>query len=399
MRLTYPLKHEPISTLTCFDYKGVILNRIENWTPDIDIDFIPFESLTIDDVGDGSEFIRLLRLHENYSISKQNPNVPVLFFHEHESLDPYHYSRFIQLVKKELKIKPRKIILFETNLFDRKGKINPPIKNKIRQFDIKVNDIEVDKIHKFTFLNNRTRKLRLEVLDKVIKSYDNDIKKLREENLVTFRNYIEINKWNRGISSDLSDIQKIIESSKEYTFHNDFEFYNNVGFPWTYDDFPVGGGFRDMHTKLYDIFSQSYFSIILETNWFYYNLEYKRTLREFVTFSEKVLAPIASGNLPFIIHGKEFYIQLEKAGFDFSYLKTLFGIDYKKNKLNKNFESIDKFINYIKSKSLDEINEDYQNLKPLIENNKQVLKKIQDKTLEPEIELFIQEVKNEKNSL
>ena len=392
--LNYCLPYDSLSVQRTFLFNDLLLNRVTSESSIID--FIPFEGISIQSFSDTDyvkTFTTQLINHPSYQISKNNPKIPVVFFHEHEALDSFEYEIFEKTVSKILNIQSKKIILIDTNVINRSGVINLPLKSKIKQFEIPLFDSSVEKTKKFTFLNNKSQKIRFETFDKVLKNYENNITKLNEDSLVTYRNYKDENK---GPSPDISEVSEYINTSGYYKFYNDYEFYKTINLPWVVDNFLIGGEYQKMFKQQNILYGQSYFSIVLETSWYYYDLDITYYDTKFLAISEKGLIPFCSNNLPFIIHDKRYYKQLESIGFDFSYLKTIFDIDYNKNTLAKNFNSIDKFLSYLKNNTLDKIKEDYDSVLYILEKNRDILEKIQSKDLDTETLDFIEKIKKEK---
>jgi hypothetical protein len=393
INLNYFLPYDSNSTERCFSFKNVNLNRFENFDS-TKIHFIPFDGIRID--LENEEGANLLHddiiTHLNYEFSKSNIHIPVIFFHEHEPLDSKNYQTFISLVTSLLGIEPNKVILVDTNIIDRDGVLNIPLEIKIKQFELEVNENKLEKTHKLSFLNNKSGKLRIESLDKVLKIYKNDVSLLLDENIITYRNYDETTE---SPSSDVSDIEYYMSQSNYHRYHNTYDFYKNIGFPWTIDDFKIGGEYKKMFKNQEILYGKSYFSIVLETTWDYYNIDHTSDDTQFMAISEKGLVPFCSGNLPFIIHDKTYYNKLESIGFDFSYLKTLFDINYKTNSLKKNFIELDKFVSYMKDNDLNTIQKDYESVKHILDKNIQVIKSIENKKLNNNLLKFIKKLKFE----
>jgi hypothetical protein len=395
MKLNYFFIGHQKTLEECLRYEGIELNQVSDYNQNVD--FISFEgfqtSLGVGIPKSEKTFVEQLIQHPSFNFSKQNPNIPILFFHEHEMVIKPVYDLFIKLVSKELGIEPRKIIIYDSGLIDRENCINPPILSKIRQYRMSSSNVQVGKTKKFSFLNNRSRVLRLQTLDKILKVYDNDLGKLKNENIITFRNY---DNETQSPSNDLTDLQSFIVHSRYYRFHNNFHFYKNIELPWIEDDFKIGHSYHQMYKNQHIIYSNTYFSIIPETEYWYLDLEYESDDLDYLAFSEKSLIALSCGNLPFVVHHGKYYKRLESAGFDFSYLKTVFDIDYKENNLRQNFESIDKFVYFLKNNTIETIEDVYTNLTKIVENNKNILKIVENKQTNTEIIEFFTKIKNEK---
>jgi hypothetical protein len=380
-----------------FGFNGINFKRTESESDNID--FVVFPAVRIL-VGLGNpqseeDFKTELRNHPNYDFYKKNPHLPVIFFHRFEFIFDELYKLFVKIVCEEFNTKPQKIILLDSCVNPRQGVINPPKFIQFRQYHFKTYDIDNKRGKKFSFLTNKNNKLRTQIFDKVIYEYENDTDLLREENIVSFRNYLNTEKP-PGPSSNISSIKNFIKKSPEYTFKNDFEFFKSLNLPWVIDDFKIGEGYLDMHDKMYGVYSQSYFSLMIDTQYFYSSLDFEGT--DFnMAFSEKGLIPLHCGNLPFIIHYSDYYNRLEDVGFDFSYLKTLFDIDYKTNTLKQNFDSIEKFVSYFKNNTIDKISQDYESLNHIVKNNLEILKTVENLESNTYILEFYKQIKQEKN--
>jgi hypothetical protein len=398
MKVVYYSREPDIETDYIFRFNGINLKRTESETDDID--FIVFASTRIL-VGVGVKksqeiFKNEIRNHPNYHFAKKNPHLPVIFYHRFEFIFDEQYELFSKIVCEELNRTREKIILLDSCITHRNGVINIPKSIQLRQYHLKTFDINNNKEKKFSFLNNKNNKLRTQVFDKIISNYNNDIERLKSENIITFRNYLH-QEIPPGPSKNISNIKKYINQSNNYKFVNDYDFFETLNIPWALDDFKLGEGYVTMHENLYDIYSKSYFSLVVETSYFYLSLEYPQNIKNNMAFSEKGVIPLHVGNLPFIVHYSEYYNELEKIGLDFSYLKSLFDIDYKNNSLIENFKSIDKFISYFRDTSLESIKKDYQSLSHIVKNNIEVLKKIENKEINTYILRFYEQIKKEKH--
>lgn len=397
MKVVYYSKEIDRETDFIFGFNGVDLVRTEDENQDVD--FVAFPSVRLL-AGLGSpqsetDFKNEIRNHPNYEFSKKNPHLPIIFYHRFEFLYDEVYELFIKLVCEELNTKREKVILLDSCVNPRKGVINPPKYIQLRQYHFKTLEYSTNKTNKFSFLTNRNNKLRTQILDKVLYGYQNDIDLLRQENIISFRNY-KYDKVPAGVSDDITDIKDFIDNSDSYEFKNDFDFFKTINLPWVIDDFKLGEGYMDMHDKLYQIYLKSYFSLTVDTHYFYSSLDYKNDDDFNMAFSEKGLIPLHCGNLPFIIHYSDYYNRLEDVGFDFSYLKTLFDINYKTNTLKQNFESIDKFVSYFKNNTFETIEQDYLNLTDIVNTNLNVLKDIENSKSNTYILEFYTQIKQEK---
>lgn len=396
MELIYYSKELDPQTDSIFGFNGVNIRVTSDETEDIDL--VIFASLQIN-IGLGSprteeEYRVNLRAHPNYEFSKRNPHIPVMFYHRHEFLLDEVHELFLNITSEELNISKEKIILLDSCINPRKGVINPPKITQFRQYKVKSYESNDEKTKKFSFLVNKNGKLRLQIFDKVISQYEGDVDKMREENVVSFRNYIfEEN----GPSTSIHNIEKYINESVYYKFQNNFDFYKGLGFPWIIDDFNIGHEYQKMYDFLHKLYSSSYFSLIIETGYQYLTVDYDDNHGGNKAFSEKALVAMSCGNLPFVIHFSDYYKQLESSGFDFSYLKTLFDIDYRENDIRGNFDSIEKFVSYFKNNTLDTIKKDYDNLIDIVENNRNVIKKLENREIDSSVIDFFEQIKSEKH--
>lgn len=393
MNIIYYSREIDKETDFIFRFNGVNLIRTEDEKQNID--FVPFPAVRIL-AGLGSpqseiDFKKEIRNHPNYEFSKKNPHLPVIFYHRFEFLYDEVYELFIKLVCEELNTKREKVILLDSCVNPRKGVINPPKHIQLRQYHFKTFDFSDVRNNKFSYLTNKNNKLRTQILDKVLYGYENNVSLLRNENILSFRNY-----KSNGPSVDISDIKTFIQEST-YKFKNEYDFFKTLDLPWVIDDFKIGEGYLDMHDKMYEIYSKSYFSLTVDTQYFYSSLDYKSDDDFNMAFSEKGLIPLHSGNLPFIIHYSDYYNRLEEIGFDFSYLKTLFDIDYKTNTLKQNFDSIEKFISYFKNNTIETIKNDYISLGDIVNKNLRMLHDIETSKSNTYILEFYKQIKQEKN--
>jgi hypothetical protein len=393
------------TTVRNFTYNGISLNCISIDSVNDEnlnlVDFIPFESVEFSirpgyksdaDILENNHIRIKFRNHPNFKIAVENPNIPIMIFHQHEILFAEQLDVVYQIIFEELKRNKGKVIIIDCSLTKRDGVINPPILNKLKQFYINVFKEESDRNKKFTFLNNKNNIKRFQILDKIIKNYKSDVKLLRNENVISFRNYDEEIKTYSKTFKD-KHFQELIDKSKYYKFHNTSKFYRNIGLPWVFDEFKIDDVYNGMFLKPQRLYSQSFFSIISDTYYNYLDLDNEKKPNE-LAFSEKTFISLSAGTLPFIITFGKFYVELEKEGFDFSYLKTVFDIDYKENDLRQNFDSIDKFINFLNSKSIGEIESVYKSLKPIVEKNIDLIRKLENKELTPEIKDFLNQIKS-----
>lgn len=129
-----------------------------------------------------------------------------------------------------------------------------------------------------------------------------------------------------------------------------------------------------IHEKL----RNSCFSIVIETtNNYVHNvstISKNNALSDKSQLSEKTFNTFLNGTLPFIIESGEFYKKLSEYGFDFSYLKNEFDIDYENNTLEENFLKIKDFTNKLKDMTIGEVNELRNKYNDTILNNYNLIK-------------------------
>ena len=162
--------------------------------------------------------------------------------------------------------------------------------------------------------------------------------------------------------------------------YNYDEIYKKVKLPIKFNDekdYVFDGSSKPMfviHEKL----RNCCFSIVLETT-----NNYSRTtpiliknnfLSDKSQLSEKTFNTFLNGTLPFIIESAEFYKKLLEYGFDFSYLKEEFDIDYENNTLEENFLKIKDFTTKLKNMSIVEVNSLRTKYNYLILNNYNIIK-------------------------
>jgi hypothetical protein len=196
---------------------------------------------------------------------------------------------------------------------------------------------------------------------------------LKSENIISYRS---IEKLNSVIPSNI-------------ILKNEMELFSNIGLPWSND---LDSDVFTLHSndKANTYYQNSVFSIVNETeNKDQPYLEGINSKFDNIQFSEKTLLPMLNGNLPFIVQDGILYEKFEEIGFEFGYLKEIFGIDYKSNTFIENLNSIELMINFIKDKSMDELNEIRQKNLKYIENNlKLVTQLLSGDLTKNEIEFF-----------
>lgn len=299
-------------------------------------------------------------------------NKKFLICYHHEKMNQNVFENKINTLKSILKIDESQIILIDSSV-NKKDNVNieVPLEFKLKQYNEYYSDFFIknkenilykNKIKKFTFLAGKSNINRAFVFDKIVYHFG-DIEKLKSENIIAMN---------------------FSYSTNSFFNKNDFKLKGNelinLELPWEVDDHIDIYSLEKQNISIHKHYQNSIFSIICETHSEYepydFSLDYliNQDIR-FTNFqiSEKSILPILNGNLPFIVHDGLIYQKLEDIGFDFSYLKNIFGINYKTNSFKQNADSIELFINYIKSKSIEELNEIRKDNNKFIENNFEVL--------------------------
>lgn len=318
----------------------------------------------------------------------------ILYFHE--KMNQIIFEKKIENLTTILGINKNQIILLDSSI-EKKNNIEIPLELKLKQYNMfffntfteKTNNILTDtRSKKFTFLIAKPNAERVYVFDKLVYYYNNN-ETLRTEN-------------NIGINFSYS--------TKSY--HDKINFYikgnelMSLQLPWILDKNLNVHSVDKINIPIHEHYQNSIFSIITETSSEYEpeNFSQDFLVDETIHFSnlqisEKSLLPILNGNLPFIVHDGLIYKKLEEIGFDFSYLKELFDIDYKNNSYKQNGDSVQLFVNFIKDKSIDELNEIRKNNIKYIENNFKVLINIFNGNTSLNENKFLNWLFNEKNTI
>jgi len=326
----------------------------------------------LDSVDIDNEFYKSLDIAKNKIGTNDITNKLILFFFIHETHRHHILEKKIKLISSFLNVDESKILCIQSSLFDF-GRIKVPLQFKLKQYKFEFyNNFDFDfkfRNFKLTFLNNKIREFRLKVLDSIFKIYKNDIQKIKNENLISFGN----------LNFLINRASLFLEKN-----YNSFEYYENLDFPWILDEHKIN---IKAHSPAYNtainFYKQSIFSIITETETGsggylskIYDLFEKKNKEEYYTtlqISEKILLPLIAGSLPILIMDSFYYEKLEKLGFDFSYIKDLFNINYKeidfKDFYNK-FESI--ILPFIQNSNLKDLNEILLKYKTTIIKNKEI---------------------------
>lgn len=335
-------------------------------------DFISLENM--DKVSIDEDFHDSIKLYSKHKNDINFTSKNFLLFYLHEIHQPDIFEKKLDIITKELNISKSQVFLIDASLLNDRNPNEVPLEFKLKQFS-HINNFSGDlfdfKNKKMTYLNHNLPITRFYVLDKVIFEYG-DIHKLKTDNNVSV---IRIN--------DVIDTENVQNTlTKRMGFYHDVEFYKNLDFPWKVDNFT----FHDMeifYKENQNLHSSSCFSLVCETeNEPYIQLIYQSENfkmefdRKMMQITEKTILSLASGSLVFLIVDKFHYLELEKIGFDFGYLKDIFGIDYKSNSIYENYLDLKKFINVIRDSSIEELNRIRLENKRYIENNVNHAKKI-----------------------
>lgn len=297
------------------------------------------------------------------------------------------------LIEEELNISRSDIFYIDTSLTNRNNTNNIPFELKLRQFLCHVKTIKhFDGIErrskKLTYLTNKISFSRFRVFDKVLHLYEN-IENLKKENNISFLNTNANSPYGGSIEHYLTSIDGL---------YNPAELYTTLDLPWVIDNFPPEWDRDLICQSVYDYHSTSVFSLIMETendsdlrltnNPFYQTDFFDKININLLQISEKTVLPLLAGSMPFYITDNLYYRSYEELGFDFSYLKNIFNINYKTNTYYQNYLAINNFINVIKNKTINELNEiRIENIK-YIENNNKILAQLIEGPTERELTLF-----------
>ena len=346
-----------------FQYNGIELNYT-NSPKEIDILFFDYISICeLHDSKEQQKTLRDLQFNIAYPIALHNPKIPKFFINSHELMTKENYDSFLNFFSENLKCDKSSIFLIDTLLPQRESLIEIPLLTKIKQFNLQENKNKINRTKKFACLNNKPNFLRVKAFDLIIKQYDGDIQKLRNENLISFRNSIQKTNWNP--SDSIEEFE-----SREDELNYSLDFYKSISLPWLIDDIDINP-YIDMYNSMNEIYSNSFFSLVTETDDLWENLS-----SDYIPFSEKIIIPLLCGNLPFGIVDKTYYQYFIDAGFDFSYLFTIFGIDYLNNSARQNYEMIPNFVKFLKDKSLEEISKIYDSCSDIVYHNQKIMENI-----------------------
>ena len=212
---------------------------------------------------------------------------------------------------------------------------------------------QITPIHyKFSFLINKANPIRLLTLDTFLNSYGIENVTELKDGIVTMKNI----HGNDDVvdSIDLDDIEGVLKNcnitdisfSNKQLLHDllgrDISHYNIDG---RYSDDGYKDVIKALRTSAVNIVGETWnyggFSPITPTD---------------LQLSEKTILSILSGNFTYIIKEGEFYQRLEDDyGFDFSYLKKVFGIDYRNLNEKTKITEVDKIAKVVKNTTMSDL--------------------------------------------
>lgn len=330
------------------------------------------------------ESLEVYKKYKDHSTFK-NKNHIFFLFHEVNTFEILHEK--LDKIITSLEIEPSKLFFYDSSLLSYLTN-NIPLELKLKQYSFpKFDFIENERKNKITFLNGNVYQFRLCLIDKLFHAYDNNVELIRSENLVSIRNVDFL--LNFGIENKY--------------IYNDSSFYIkifNEQLPWIPSDNDFRGKENSIelaYHQLIEYHGSSIFSIISETqsNTFYIDsITGKLTINDDESLStyqigEKTITGILGMSFTILVVDPIYYKELENIGFDFSYLKSIFGIDYKNISFLEFYNSLDGIFKFIKESTIDELNKlrnDY--LEILIHNKKLMENVVHGDFSQTELEFF-----------
>jgi hypothetical protein len=322
-------------------------------------------------------------------------NKKFLICYYHERMSPDVFKNKINNLTSILGINSNQILLIDSSISEVNDSLKVPLEFKLKQYNVyftysfvenKKNILHNDRNKKFSFLVSKPNVERVYIFDKIAYHY-NDISLLRNENIIAVNFPYSTKIFNQNINFNIKG--------------NDL---NELKLPWKLDESREIYGNNKLNGTIHNYYQSSIFSIIVETASDYlpdnmmddHLINDSKKLLNF-QISEKSLLPILNGNLPFIVHDGMMYEKLEEIGFNFGYLKEIFNIDYKPNSFKQNADSVSLILDFVKNKSIDELNEIRKNNIKYIENNFKILINIFSGDISNNEEQFLNNLFNESN--
>lgn len=290
-------------------------------------------------------------------------NKKIIFFIHGESFKNQPLYRVLEDIVNNLNIDINNIIILDSTIISYDGKRHfvSPVDLLIKGYSPSndpwllnpytpaVDEYRFKKISSFNF---KFSFIRLISVSSMIMCYD-DISEFFKDNEITL--------FDESYDLYIKDDSKYALNHAKLKYGYG-ELYKKIKLPIKFENekgFIFDGSSKSMfviHEKL----RNSCFSLVLETTNNYAHtasmLNENRILSDKSQLSEKTFNTFLNGTLPYVIESADFYKKLSEYGFDFSYLKEEFGIDYENNTLEDNFLKIKDFTNKLKDMSIDDVN-------------------------------------------
>jgi hypothetical protein len=290
-------------------------------------------------------------------------NKKIIFFIHGESFKNQPLYRVLKDIVNNLNIDINNIIILDSTIISYDGKRHflSPVDLLIRGYSPS-NDpwllmpytpaIDEYRYKKISSFNFKFSFIRLISVTSMIECYDDVSKFFKDNEITLFDESYDL--YNNQDSRYALNYAKL-----KYGYG---ELYKKIKLPIKFENekgFIFDGSSKPMfviHEKL----RNSCFSLVVETTNNYAHtasvLNGNKTLSDKSQLSEKTFNTFLNGTLPYVIESADFYKKLSEYGFDFSYLKEEFGIDYENNTLEDNFLKIKDFTNKLKDMSIDDVN-------------------------------------------
>jgi hypothetical protein len=296
------------------------------------------------------------------NLDKQNKRFLLTLIHERVNTSTL--IKFFNFVEKEYGINRSQIWYVDSSVTEYPCTNFIPLEVKLKSFaNLNKSDL-FDNSNQFRnkkiiSLNNKVSPNRLLVFDRILSEYGNPIS-LQNDNIISMR---------ENITTEMFILLKSKLKSS----------YDNIQFPWNADTLSGVVRYDEvnvMYRNLIQLNSQCIFSIVNETERITFNdFNLVRDYEQIkdLQFSEKSLLPILGETFMFIITDGSFYRNMENIGFNFSYLKEIFDIDYLTNTLYENIEEVTKIVKFVNNKSIHELNAFRKNNYHYLQHNKTTL--------------------------